>query len=152
MWRLLHCPVSLYMSRYTHMCEKGRERVITMDRMKNWSTCCLTQTSLFSLETVGVCQANKDNITFRVAHKTWNAIYRKGSFQNMAVLAVRGTEQRGWSPPVLSRTWAQGEDCTPSPVWSKTHSRARERKPLICGTPDLLKCKNFPSSIRVTKK
>ena len=68
--------------------------------MTNRSTCCHTQTSLFCLQkTEGGCQADTDNITFCATHKTWNAIYRKGSFQNMALLAVKRTEQ-SWSPAV----------------------------------------------------
>lgn len=58
-----------------------------------------TDISILFTETVGVCQANKDNITFRAAHKTWNAIYRKGSFQNMALLAVREKKREAGAHP-----------------------------------------------------
>lgn len=147
---LLHCTVSVYTEQICiFICESEWERVIATDWMTNWSTCCLTQTSLFCLQkTVGICQANKENITFRVAHKTWNAIYCKGSFQNTAVLAVRGIEQRAWSPPVSSKPLAQREDCTPSPVRSKTQSRAGKGNlsALICRTLEMLKCKKLSAS------
>lgn len=144
---MLHYTVKCLHER-KHMCmyESECERVSATDWTTNWSTCCLIQTSQFCLQkTVGVCQANKDNITFCVAHKTWNAIYCKGSFQNMAVLSVYGTEQRGWSPPVLSQPWEQAEDCTPSLVRSETQSRAGKGKlsALICGAVELLSVKTF---------
>lgn len=55
--------------------------MIATNSVTYWSTCCLTQISQFCLqETVGECQANKDNMTFHVPHKTWNGIYRKKLF------------------------------------------------------------------------
>lgn len=88
--------VSVYTNRYAYLCVRVNKRVIATEQMTNWSTCCLTQTSLRCLQkTVGICQANKENITFSRSTQNWNAIYRKGSFQNMAELAVKGREQRG---------------------------------------------------------
>lgn len=108
------------------------ERVIATDRMTNRSTCRLTQTSLVCLQkTAGIRQANKDNITFRAAHKTWNAIYCEGSFQNMAAPAVRGTARRGWSPPVTSKPPVWGRDCTLSPVKAKARSGAEAAEPRV---------------------
>lgn len=65
-----------------------------------------------------------------------------------------GMEQRGWSPPVSSQPRAQGEDCTPPPVKSKTQSRTGKGKlsALICGTPEvLIKVQKLSDPIRVTK-
>lgn len=104
------------------------------------------QTSLFCLqETVGICQTNKENITFRAAHKTWNAIYRKGSFQNMAVhhwLTCR--EQWGWRPPVLRKSTSTACTKTVHPHLSGHWHRAGKSLPALrCHTEEMLEWNVF---------
>lgn len=97
--------------------------------MTNWSTCCLTQTSLFCLQkTAGIRQANKDNITFRAAHKTWNAIYCEGSFQNMAAPAVRGDGAERLEPTSVEQTGSMGQRLHTLTCQGQGTERGRSRR------------------------
>lgn len=120
--------------------------------MTNWSTCCFTQTSQFCLQrTVGVCQANKDNITFRVAHKTWNAIYRKSLFPKHGSAGCQGDRAERLEPTSVEPTMSTGRRLHTLTCQELDTEQGIEGKTQSSNMWYLLKCKNFPLPIRVTK-